>query len=217
MLKERLNEFYKGKTWQNTYILVFPKVKSVFSFEILEKCRRLIAAENLSGHEEDKEGKLRETINQEKRDIVAKIKDLFGEMVKWIERENEIIPRTMPVSADVNDIRERAKGDASLVGDCICDKIKDKPEGESIERIINDFKKFRKYPQILDDDAVYNAIRNLHKDKRVVIEGERGKFYVDEWPRTLEPEFVLLDPKFYVPSGGPEPNEGPEPVYPSRR
>lgn len=208
-LRDRLNDFYKGKTWQNTYILVFPKVKSIFSFEISEKCRRLIAAEKLHGQVEDKEGKLRETINQEKKDIVAKIKGLFGEIVRWTERENEIIPRLIPVNADVTEIRERAKSDVTLLGDSICDKIKDKPNGESIDQIVNDFKKFRKYSQILDDDTFYSAIRNLHKDKRVIIEGERGKFYVDEIPRTLEPGFVLLDPKFYTRPPEPEGPEGP--------
>ncbi|RJS73091.1 hypothetical protein CW714_03625 [Methanophagales archaeon] len=71
--------------------------------------------------------------------------------------------------------------------------------------MINDFKKFRRYPQILDEEVVYTAIRNLHRDKRVVIQGERGKWYVgDETPRSLEPGFVILDPKYYTPYTPPE-------------
>ena len=204
-LKSRLNEFYKGKKWQNTYILVFPTVESIFSFEIVEKTRRLKAAEKLKGQAEDREKRLQKVISDEEKEIAGKIKGFYGYMIKWVEREKELVPRLINVGADINAIREKAGSDASLVGDYICEELKEKADGQRIELLINDFKKFRRYPQILDEEVVYTAIRNLHRDKRVVIQGERGKWYVgDETPRSLEPGFVILDPKYYTPYTPPE-------------
>ena len=72
-LKAKLSEFYKGKTWQNTYILVLPEVNTIFSFEILEKGKRLKAAENLMNQvkEEEKLGKI---IQEERKGIADKKK-----------------------------------------------------------------------------------------------------------------------------------------------
>jgi SpoVK/Ycf46/Vps4 family AAA+-type ATPase len=195
-LKDKLNKFYKGKEWQNTYIIVLPTVESLFSFEIMEKTKRLIAAEKLRGQVEDGEGKLQRIISDERKEIAEKIERFYGYMVKWVVREDKLVPRLINVSADVNAIRDKAGSDASLVGDYILDEIKDVASGKRIEFVINDFKKFRKYPLILDDEVVYTAIRNLHRDKRVVIQGERGRWYIDDVPRDLEPRFVLFDPKY---------------------
>jgi len=195
-LINNLNEFYKGKGWQNTYIIVLPTVESLFSFEIMEKTKRLIAAEKLREQVEDKERKLQNVISDERKEITEKIKRFYGYMVKWVVKDGELVPRLINVSADVNAIREKAGSDSALVGDFIVEAIKDKANGQKIEFLINDFKNDRRFPQILDDDVVYAAIRNLHRDKRAVIQGERGKWYIDEVPRDLEPTFFVFDPKF---------------------
>ena len=211
-LKNKLNEFYKGKEWQNTYVIVLPTAESLFSFEIMEKTKRFIAAEKLRGQVEDREGKLQRVISDERKEITEKIERFYGYIVKWVAREDKIVPRLINVSADVNAIRDKAGSDASLVGDFILEEIKDEASGQRIEFVINDFKKFRKYPLILDDDVVYAAIRNLHRDKRVVIQGERGRWYIDDVPRDLEPRFVVFDPKF-----APEVIVSPEPGVPEEK
>ena len=194
-LKSKLNEFYRGKTWQNTYILVLPEV-NIFSFEILEKGKRLKAAENLMKQVKDEEGKLRKIIQEERKSIADKIKDYYGYIVKWVERDCELTYRLINVSADINAIRDRARSDPELIADFIVKEIEDKPSGIRIEELINDFKKYRRYPFILDDETIYTAIRNLHRDKRVIIQGERGKWYIDESPRSIEPSFVVIHPKY---------------------
>lgn len=198
-LRVKLNEFYKGRTWQNTYILVLPEVKTVFSFEILEKGKRLKAAKNLLEQVEDKEGKLRRIIQEEKENIANKIKTFYGFLVKWVERDEGLTYRLINVSPDINSIREKARSDQGLVADFIVELVEDKPSGIRIEDLINDFKRYRKYPFILEDEDVYSAIRNLHRDKRVIIQGDRGKWYIDEHPNSLEPSFVIVHPK-YAPS-----------------
>ncbi len=198
-LKNKLNEFYKGRTWQNTYILILPEVKNVISFEILEKAKRLIAAEVLKNQVKDKEEKLAKLIQEEKKAIAEKIKSCYGYFIKWVERNGELTYRLINVSADITSIREKTGSDVSLCADFIIEQLKDKPNGLKIEDIINDFKKFRRYPFILSEDIVYRAIRNLHKDKRIIVQGERAKWYIDEIPKNLEPDFVIFDPK-YTPS-----------------
>jgi len=205
-LRTKLNEFYRGKTWQNTYILVLPDVNTVFSFEILEKGKRLKAAENLMKQVKDEEGKLRKIIQEERKSIADRIKAYYGYIVKWVEREGEITYRLINVNADVNAIREKARSDPELIADFIVKEIEDKPSGIRIEELINDFKKYRRYPFILDDETIYTAIRNLHRDKRVIIQGERGKWYIDESPRSIEPSFVVIHPK-YAPKIEPEISE----------
>lgn len=230
-LKGKLAEFYKGKTWQNTYIIVFPAIDSIYSFEVMEKARTLKAAEKLVGQVEDKEKKLQKVISDERKGIADRIKGFYGFMIKWVEKDNEVIPRLINVGADVTAIREKAGSDPALVGDRLVDEIKDNADGQRIELLISDFKKFRRYPQILDDEVIYTAIRNLHRDKRIVIQGERGKWYVDEPPRSLEPGFVIFDPRYYtypaaaeggggvggVEEGGEEYGGGEEPPKVERR
>lgn len=209
-LKNKLAEFYQGKNWQNNYIIILPNSDSIgSSFEVKEKTRRLLAGERLQGQVSDKEGKIQKLVTEEKEQIANKIKSFYGRIVKWVARENDIIPRLINVISDISIIREKAGSDLSLVGDFILQEIKDKAEGIRLELIINDFKKFRKFPQILDDEIVFNAIRNLHRDKRLVIQGDRGKWYIDEIPRSLEDSFVIFNPK-YAPSEELPEEEGDE-------
>ena len=196
-LKGKLNEFYKGKTWQNTYILVLPQVNRIFSFEIIEIGKRLKAAENLIKQvKKDEEEKLRRIIQEEKKSIADKIKGYYGYIVKWVERDGELTYRLINVSADINAIREKAKSDPGVIGDFIVKEIEDKPNGIRIDELIDDFKKYRKYPFILDDETIYTVIRELHRDRRVIIQGERGKWYIGDSPRSLEPSFVIVHPKY---------------------
>lgn len=196
-LKSKLVEFYQGKNWQNTYIIILPNSDGILSsYEIIEKTRRLIAGENLQGQVEDKERKIQQLIAKEREQIAERIRGSYGRIVKWVAREKELVPRLINVSPDISAIREKAGSDSSLVGDFILQGIKDKAEGIRLEFLINDCKKFRKFPQILDDEIIFSAIRNLHRDKRVVIQGDRGKWYIDETPRTLELGYVIFDPKY---------------------
>lgn len=196
-LRSKLVEYYQGKNWQNTYIIILPNSDGVLSsYEIIEKTRRLLAGENLQDQVEDKERRIQKLITEEGRQIAERIGGFYGRIVKWVAREKELVPRLINISPDISAIREKAGSDSSLVGDCILQGIKDKAEGIRLEFLINDCKKFRKFPQILDDEVIFNAIRNLHRDKRVVIQGDRGKWYIDEIPRTLESGYVIFDPKY---------------------
>jgi len=214
-LKEKLDSFYQGKNWQNTYIIILPNsVGVISSYEIKEKTKRLLAGELLREQVEDSEGKIQKIISEEREQIAEKIKTFYGRIVKWVVRGEEVVPRLINVLPDISTIREKVGSDSSLVGDFILQEVKDKAAGVRIEFLLNDFKKFRRFPQVLDEEVIFSAIRNLHRDKRVVIQGDRGKWYIDEIPRTLEIKYVLFDPK-YAPqeeeSGEKEPPKESEP------
>jgi len=198
-LKHKLEDFYKGKTWQNTDIIILPISEGVLSsYKILEKAKSLLAAERLQEHVKEGEKRIQQIISEEKEQIANKIRDSFGRLVKWVEKDSRLVPRLINITPDISSIREKVGSDTSLISEVLLEKGKDKAEGERLEFLINDFKKFRKYPQILDDEIIYTTIRKLHRDKRLIIQGDRGKWYIDEIPRSLEIDFVVFDPK-YVP------------------
>ncbi len=195
-LKNKLNELYKGRTWQNTLILVLPDVNTIFSFEIMEKGKRLVAAESLVKHVEDKEGKLEKIIQEEKDGIAEKIRTYYGYVVKWVENKERLTYRLINTTPDINIIKEKIRSDPDMIADFIVGEIENRANGIRIEDLINEFRKYRRYPFVLDSETIYTLIRNMHKDKRVVIQGERGKLYVYESPRNIEPSFVILHPKY---------------------
>lgn len=194
-LKNKLEEFYKGKMWQNTYILVLPKT-AIFSFEILEKGKRVIASENLMHSVKDEGGKLRKIIQEERRAIAEKISPSYGYIVKWALHNGEIEHRLINVKANINDILEKAKVESGVIEDSIVKVLETEPKGKRVEELIEDFKKQRKYPLIQDDETISATIEKLFEDKRVIVEGERGKRYIEETPGTIDPSFVVIHPKF---------------------
>jgi hypothetical protein len=197
ILKERLASFYQGKNWQNTYILILPNIDHILSsYEVIEKTKRLLAGESLQRQIENNERRIQRLVLEERKQIAEKIKASYGRLVKWVVREKELVPRLINVSPEIINIREKAGGDSSLVGEFIIKEIKGRAEGMRLEFLLNDFKKLRRFPLVLDDEVVFSAIRNLHRDKRLVIQGDRGKWYIDEIPRSLEPGFVIFDPRY---------------------
>lgn len=115
-------------------------------------------------------GKLKEIIKEERKGIASRIKEYYGYIVKWVERGGELTYRLINVSSDINNIKDKSKSDPDLCGEFIVKDIEDNPNGKMIEEIINDFRKYRKYPFILDEDIIYNSIRTLHRDKRLIIQ-----------------------------------------------
>lgn len=198
-LKDKLNDFYKGKLWQNTYIVVLPN-RDVLTAEITEKTKRVIAAERIKSETSNKadETELSQHIEEEIKEIAERIKTVYGLIVKWTEYNNTLTYRLVTTSAEINTIKEKIESDSGVYGEYIIKAIEDKPDGIKVERLVEDFKQNRRYPFIIEESVIYNAIRNLHRDKKLIIEGERGKFYIDDSPRTIEPDYIIISPK-YVP------------------
>jgi hypothetical protein len=198
-LKDRLNDFYKGRLWQNTYIIVFPN-REVLTPEITEKTKRVIAAERIKSQTNSKEdeAELRQHIEEEVQEVAERIKAAYGQIIKWVEHNDALTYRFINTTAEITTIKEKTESDAGVCGEYIIKAIEDKPDGIKVDLLIKDFKKNRKHPFILEENVIYNAIRILHRDKKLIIEGERGKFYTDDSPKTIDPDYVIISPK-YVP------------------
>lgn len=197
ILKNKLNEFYNGKKWQNTFIIILPETETVLTFEVNEKTKKMIAAEKLVDQVDDKErNKLQKVIKDEKKTINEKIMNLYGRMVKWTSRDGELVQRLININPDLSTIRDKAGNDPSLCADFIVREIKEKPDGVRIEDIINNFRQFRRFPLILDEEIINRSIRSLKRDKRIIIQGQKGRWYIEDDPKTLELEFAIFDPKY---------------------
>lgn len=210
VLVENLETFYRGKTWQNVSVFIFPNNGNIIeNYEINEKIKRILAAERLQSQVEDGEKKIQKILEDENVQITTKLKALFGRILRWVADGDKLTPRLINIIPDISTIREKACSDTGIVEEHILESVKDKAEGERLEFLINDFKKLRKYPVILSDEDVFRAVRILHKDKRVIVQGDRGKWYIDEIPRNLEYNFSIFDPKF-APEKEIEPIDGKE-------
>lgn len=208
-LRKELESFYRGREFQNTIVFIAPKDSPLKESSLIEKSKRVVAARNLVGRVEDEEGKLKELIREEKKEIIDSLKEKYGYWVKWSPEaeKHEVDIVLKPVRANIEDVREKIETDESLVEEKIMDKIKGKEEGVKVGRILKDFKKLRKLPLLSSNNIFYNLVRRLCGEK-IVIQGERSKFYTDREPTEIKDDYVLIDPQYVPPSKlGPEEGE----------
>lgn len=196
-LEKNLEKFFKGKTWQNTYIFIVPSNSGPENdFEIIEKVKRIIAGKILQEKDvEDKEKKLKLLIQQENNEVINLIKKHYGRVVEWTESQNV---RLKSVEADIFSVKERVSTDKSYISEHILKEVKVAGQkGQKVEFLLSDFKKYRRLPFLLDEDSFFSTIRDLLIDNRVIIEGDRGVFYTNRnSPRQIELSYTLLEPKW---------------------
>lgn len=200
-INDELEDFYYGRNYQNTIVFITPKNGGPANDRtILDKVKRIIAADNLADRIDEKSPEIMNILREEKKEAVNEIKKLYGYRVKWsAEREgHEVTPIKKQISPDINAIKEDIKTDKSLLREAIWEQVKDKEEGKRVEEILSDFKKFRKHPLVSDDNRFYNAVKNMNRE-RIYIEGDRSKIYTEKDPEKIKDEYVILDMKF-----GPE-------------
>lgn len=212
-LREELEDFYRGQTYQNTTIFITPKNSGPLEDSALvEKTKRIVAARNLFGKIEDAKKKLDESIQEEQKEISESVKEKYGHWVKWSPevKDREIGIVLAPIGASIEDVREKIETDESLLEEKIGSMIHGEEEGLRIGSLLKDFKKFRKLPVITSDNSFYNVIRRLCGEKWI-IQGDRSKFFIDSEPAEIKDDYVLFDPKF-VPESRitPEPEPGVE-------
>lgn len=200
-IESEITDFLSGRSWQNTLIFYVPNAKSpLSSLEIQEMTRRLLAAQNLRQDSDDKD-RLDKIISEEETKIIQNLRSMYGRWIKSaVDDNDEMRYRFISAEPDVSLIREKSASDIGIVCDTIVEMVSGKPDGVKIEFVLNDFKKFRKYPLVLSDNEVFDAIKRLYQDNRVIIQGDRGKWYIDESLPILENDYVLFDPQFTPPS-----------------
>jgi hypothetical protein len=198
-LRNDLDDFFSGKTYQNTVLFVAPKQEIRGDEDIISKTARVLGAENLQGKVEDDQGELAKIIRDERRELRNELKGRFGNWIKWSEDPSGGVRlRKKSVVADVDDVKSKVGRDKTYVGEKILEEVEDTPNGISLDSMVNDFRQFRKMPVILDRGVFTSALSKLYRDEKVVLEGDRGKFYAahrnDPLPE-LEDGLTIHSPK----------------------
>jgi hypothetical protein len=180
-LRGKLDDFFGGRTYQNTVLFVTPKKEIRDDEEIISKAARVLGAENLRGNVDDG-GELASIIRDERRELRNELEDRFGKWVKWSEDPSGdgIRMRRIDVAADVDDVKDKVGRDKTYVGEKIREEVADTENGIAIASMLNDFKQFRRMPILLSDEVFYSAVSQLYRDEKIVLEGDRANFYVPQ-------------------------------------
>ncbi|SIS19002.1 DUF499 domain-containing protein [Natronorubrum thiooxidans] len=177
-LRSELDSFFEGRTYQNTVLFVAPKQEIRDDDDIISKAARVLGAENLQGKVEDEQGELGKIIRDERRELRNELEDRYGNWIKWSEDpRGGVRLRKKSVIADVDDVKDKVGRDKTYVGEKILDEVEDAENGISLDSMLNDFRQFRRMPVILDKGVFTSALSKLYRDEKVVLEGDRGKFY----------------------------------------
>jgi hypothetical protein len=212
-LKDTLDDFYDDHKYANTYLFVTPKKEVRNDTDIIRKAARVLGAENLRGKVDDEKGELESLIRDERRELRNELESRYGKWVKWTQnpRTGNLGIRRMDVEASVSDVRNKVGSDKTYVGEEILAQIDDAPSGIPVGSMLNDFKQFRKMPVLVDDEVFYSAVRKLHRDEAIVLEGDRARYYVaehDEYPSEISDELTIHDPDDLPESVFEEEDEG---------
>ena len=177
-LTEELSEFFEGRTYQNTVLIVTPKQEIRQDDEILKKSARVLGAENLRGKVDDEQGELERIIRDERRELRTELEDRYGSWVKWsADPSGGVRMRKKTVIADVEDVKAKVGRDKTYVGEKILDEVESAENGITVASMINDFRQFRRMPVLLDESVFYSAIGELYRNEKIVLESDRAKFY----------------------------------------
>ncbi|NHN46393.1 DUF499 domain-containing protein [Halostella sp. JP-L12] len=216
-LRTKLNDFFEGRTYQNTVLFVTPKKEIRDDEEIISKAARVLGAENLRGNVDDG-GELASIIRDERRELRNELEDRFGKWVKWSEDPNGdgVRMRRIDVAADVDDVKDKVGRDKTYVSEKIREEVADAENGIAIASMLNDFRQFRRMPVLLSDEVFYSAVSQLYRDENIVLEGDRANFYVphkDDRRPNLDDDLTIhhpdnLDDSIFEEEEPPEPTGG---------
>lgn len=201
-LKEMLEEFFRGRRYQNTIIFITQEGPDILSeHEYVNKAKRIASALSLMSRIDDPEDELPALIRNERKDLETTLRNRFGRLIRWkLDRESDVLRlRQIPVQPSVADVREKIGTDRSYVADHIMEELEGAQGGRRVESLLNDFRSFRRLPVLLDDEVFYGAVRTLYQDNRIVIEGDKSKMFVpgyDAPPRRIGDELTLHHPSF---------------------
>jgi hypothetical protein len=213
-LQEELESFLHGRTYQNTVIFITPLTESpIKEKKLLDKSKRIVAGTRLMGRIETERQKLKELVEEESSELVKRLREMYGRWIKWSpEKEpGKVSLIRKQVKAQIGEIKSSIGTDKTHIAEKIMEEVSGKESGVKIEFLLKDFKKFRRLPILLDDEVFYGAIRELYRDGRIVIEGDRSMLHI--YPKPIDQirdEYTIHDPKFIPEDELIPPTEAPE-------
>lgn len=198
-----INEFYKGKSYQNTIILILPKIDLINDKELLIKAQRIKIAREKLGEYRDRERRkiIEELRERDTKDLEEKVYEAYGLWVKILGRDEKgnIKYRFIECTLDTIEKKVKASFDQSVIEDEIRKMLEEREGGIEIEDIIEDFYTILGKPIILDKSKLYEAVKSLCSSDEIIIE-KGGKIYTkDDLPPKIDDSMIIKLKKYYKP------------------
>jgi hypothetical protein len=173
-LAEFLNqEFYEQLEFQNSQVVIRPK-KDVFRTEIRTKVQKLIAVDNLL---EENEGVAyaSELLADLREEIINNLKDSFGYYEEWVSSEDGF--KLVEQEIELANITEQLEVDLSQLKEHLMANLRERKVGIDSEELFLDYRRFRDYPLILEEELFYQALEELIADQKIISGEEDNRVY----------------------------------------
>lgn len=197
-LESKLEGFYDGRSYQNMVQFITPKQKVRGDNDIIKKTARVLGAENLRGKVDDENDELEPLIRDERRELRTELEGRYGKWVKWSDAGGgDVRMRRVNVAPSTDDVEQQIGSDKTYVGEHILEEVEDAENGVRVGSLLTNFKQFRRLPVLIDDETFYGAVSKLHRDEKIVLEGDRAKFYVadkGEFPSKISDDLTIHHP-----------------------
>lgn len=168
MSDEEISNFYSRFKYQNMLTVVLPRPgDSAFDDELIEKSKRLVAAEGLV----DESGIDLQELGVEKgrilNEIRSSLKERYGRAT-YYTREGSL--KREPVGVSVEEIKDKLSAGMPSIGFAIREKAK---EGLTAVKMLEDFRILRNAPMVLKDGLFYEALKREYESEKIGLDGNK--------------------------------------------
>lgn len=189
------DNLYYGRIYRNTLVLIKPN-DNIYKDKYLNKMKRIMAIKQLREDLNKERDKIENVLEDEKDEINREIRNVFGRYLRWAYIENDLFLRQETVDASADIVNDKIKSDISEIKDYILEQVIGKETGILAKDLLEDCKKYRKYPFISNDHIFYDALKQLYNEKRIYIEGDNNKIYRSEFIH-IQGRMAVLDPDYH--------------------
>ena len=181
-LKNELNDFLRGRQYQNNLVFIIPKAENLLTDRrLLNKVKRIVAGREIKRGLDEESEKVDRILEEDKGEAIDYLEDLYGHWIKWVAREGRVTFIKKPVQPTIREIRDKTKTDRTQLKEAISNYVKGSETGIGVDKILSDFKQMRKHPYVSNEDTFYSVLKELNREK-LTMEGDRGKKFTDKNP-----------------------------------
>jgi hypothetical protein len=185
-------DIYHGRKNQNRMVVLAPFTGDLRKDQgLIDKARRIIGGEAiLEEVSAERAKKVRSIINEELKELKARISDRYGFWHKVSvmvstgpegERVETEAVRKVRVEAHAADLLGRAVSDDARVREQILQVLHARgASGLRADLLYNDFYMLRRYPTVSEAAQITAALKELCKAEQLYIEGHKGQNYFGE-------------------------------------
>jgi len=197
-----IEEFYRGREYRNTIILVEPKRRMDLRSEVdlLNIAQRIVISEERKEEVKEEVRKLVfELLKKDKIELMNRLDEIYGNWIKFIQTEKGIEGRR--ITCELREIRARGREsyDVETIKSEITESLDGKEKGVEVKDLMEDFYVILGKPLIFERSTVDRAIMERLKEGKVVVE-KGGKVYDEKnLPPRIEDSMILRLKEYYKP------------------